>query len=36
VFNLAWMLAEKGHKVLMVDSDPQPGYTAEWGFDGAS
>jgi cellulose biosynthesis protein BcsQ len=23
VFNLGWMLAEKGHRVLMVDTDPQ-------------
>jgi len=22
-FNLAWMLAERGHKVIMVDADPQ-------------
>ena len=22
-FNLGWMLAEKGHKVVLVDADPQ-------------
>ncbi|MFC4127133.1 ParA family protein [Nocardia rhizosphaerae] len=22
-FNLGWMLAEKGHKVVIVDADPQ-------------
>jgi cellulose biosynthesis protein BcsQ len=22
-FNLSWMLAEKGHRVVMVDTDPQ-------------
>lgn len=36
VFNLGWMLAEKGHKVLMVDSDPQCNLTGmTLGFKGA-
>jgi cellulose biosynthesis protein BcsQ len=36
VFNLGWMLAEKGHKVLMVDSDPQCNLTGMvLGFRGA-
>ncbi|MGB8202239.1 MAG: AAA family ATPase [Pseudonocardiaceae bacterium] len=36
VFNLGWMLAENGHKVLMVDSDPQCNLTGmTLGFKGA-
>ncbi|MFC7966103.1 ParA family protein [Streptomyces cinereoruber] len=36
VFNLGWMLAEQGHKVLMVDSDPQCNLTGMvLGFQGA-
>lgn len=37
VFNLGWMLAEQGKKVLMVDSDPQCNLTGMvLGFQGAS
>ncbi|MFF3852156.1 ParA family protein [Micromonospora sp. NPDC002575] len=36
VFNLGWMLAEQGHRVLMVDSDPQCNLTGMvLGFRGA-
>ncbi|MCA2215826.1 ParA family protein [Jidongwangia harbinensis] len=36
VFNLGWMLAEKGHRVLIVDSDPQCNLTGMvLGFKGA-
>ncbi|MGE6955054.1 ParA family protein [Staphylococcus capitis] len=36
VFNLGWMLAEKGHRVLMVDTDPQCNLTGMvLGFKGA-
>lgn len=36
VFNLGWMLAEQGHQVLMVDSDPQCNLTGMvLGFRGA-
>lgn len=36
VFNLGWMLAEHGHRVLMVDSDPQCNLTGMvLGFRGA-
>lgn len=27
-FNLGWMLAEQGHKTLIVDADPQCNLTA--------
>lgn len=36
VFNLGWMLAEQGHRVLMVDSDPRCNLTSMvLGFRGA-
>ncbi|MEU8333775.1 ParA family protein [Micromonospora sp. NPDC048839] len=36
VFNVGWMLAEQGHRVLMVDSDPQCNLTGMvLGFKGA-